>query len=56
MDKSHPSNTPMIVRSLAVKRGSFLSWEGNREVLGPEVPYLSSTGALCILLIIYDLI
>ena len=36
----------MIVRSLDVKRGSFRSREGNEEILGPEVPYLSAIGAL----------
>ena len=46
MDKSHPLSIPMIIRSLDVKRGSFHLREGNKEVLGPEVPYLSAIGAL----------
>ena len=46
MDKSHLLSTPMIVRSLDVKRASFRSQEGNEEIIGPEVPYLSVVGAL----------
>ena len=46
MYKSYPLSTPMIVRSLDVKRGLFHHWEGNEEVLGPEVPCLSIRGAL----------
>ena len=50
MDKSHPLCTPMIVRSLQVDKDPFraqiISEEGEEELLGPEVPYLSAIGAL----------
>ena len=46
MDKADPLNTPMIVRSLDVKRDPFRPQEDNEEILGPEVPYMSAIGAL----------
>ena len=46
MDKAHPLSTPMIVRSLDVKKDPFRPREDNEEILGPEVPYLSAIGAL----------
>ena len=46
MDKAHPLSTPMIVRSLDVKKDPFRPQEDNEEILGPEVPYLSAIGAL----------
>ena len=46
LDKSHLLSISMMVRSLDVKRGSFRPREGNEEVLGPEVSYLSVIGAL----------
>jgi len=46
MDKAHPLNTPMVVRSLDVKNDPFRPKEENEKVLGPEVPYLSAIGAL----------
>ncbi|XP_056698294.1 secreted RxLR effector protein 161-like [Spinacia oleracea] len=46
MDKSHPMNSLMIVRSLNVKDDPFRPREENEEILGPEVPYLSVIGAL----------
>ena len=46
MDKSHSLSTPMIVRSLDVKKYSFRPREGNEEIFGPEVPYLSAIRAL----------
>ncbi|XP_070668886.1 secreted RxLR effector protein 161-like [Malus domestica] len=46
MDKAYPFNTPMIVRSLDVKKDPFRSKEDDELVLGPEVPYLSAIGAL----------
>ena len=46
MDKAHPLSTPMIIRSLDVKKNPFRPREDNEEVLGPEVPYLSAIGAL----------
>ena len=42
MDKAHPLNIPMIVRSLVVDKDPFRPREQNEELLGPEVPYLSA--------------
>ena len=38
--------TPMVVRSLDVKKDPFRPRANNEEILGPEVPYLSVIGAL----------
>ena len=46
MDKAHPLNSPMIVRSLEVDKDPFRPKEENEKLLGPEVPYLSAIGAL----------
>ena len=46
MDKSYPSKTPMVVRSLDVEKDPFRPKDDGEEVLGPEVPYLSAVGAL----------
>ena len=46
MDKSHPLNSPKVVRSLEVTKDSFQPKEENKELLGPEVPYPSTIGAL----------
>ena len=46
MDKSYPTKTPMVVRSLDVEKDPFRPREEGEEVLGPHVPYLSATGAL----------
>ncbi|XP_059306344.1 secreted RxLR effector protein 161-like [Lycium ferocissimum] len=46
MDNAHPLSTPMVVRSLEVSKDPFRSQEENKELLGPEVPYLSAIGAL----------
>ena len=46
MDKTHPLSSPMIVRSLDVKKDPFRHCERGEELLGPEVPYLSVIGAL----------
>ena len=46
MDKAHPLSTPMVGRSLDVKKDSFRPQEDDEETLGPEVPYLSAIGAL----------
>ena len=35
MDKSHPDNSPMVVRSLEVNKDPFHSKEENEELLGP---------------------
>ena len=46
MDKSYPTKTPMVVRSLDVEKDPFRPWEEGEEILGPHVPYLSAIGAL----------
>ena len=46
MEKANPLSTPMVVRSLNMKKNPFRPREDNEEVLGPEVPYLSAIGAL----------
>jgi len=46
MDKTHPLSTPMVVRSLDIKKDPYRPREKNEKVLGPEVPYLSAIGAL----------
>ncbi|XP_074377715.1 secreted RxLR effector protein 161-like [Apium graveolens] len=46
MDKSHPFNSSMVVRSLDKKKDVFRPKEENEEILGPEVPYLSAIGTL----------
>ena len=46
MDKSYPTKTPMVVRSLDVEKDPFRPQEEEEEILGPHVPYLSAVGAL----------
>nr|CAH66646.1 OSIGBa0146I21.3 [Oryza sativa] len=46
MDKSYPSKTPMVVRSLDVEKDPFRPKEYGEDVLGPDFPYLSAIGAL----------
>ena len=46
MDKAHPLSSPMVVRSLDVKKDPFRSCEKNEELLGLKVSYLSAIGAL----------
>ena len=46
MDKAHPLSSPMIVRSLDMKKDPFRPCEKGEELLGPEVPYLSVIGSL----------
>ena len=46
MDKAHPLNSPMVVRSLNVNDDPFRPREDDKEILGPETPYLSAIGAL----------
>ncbi|XP_074358006.1 secreted RxLR effector protein 161-like [Apium graveolens] len=46
MDKAHPLTTPMVVRSLEVEKDPLCPRKQDEETLGPEVPYLSSIGAL----------
>ena len=46
MDKSYPSKTPMVVRSLELKTDQFRPRDEGEEILGPHYPYLSAIGAL----------
>ena len=46
MDKSHSLSSPIVVRLLEVTKDLFRPKEENEELLGPEVPYLSTIGAL----------
>lgn len=46
MDKSHPFNSIMVVRSLDKKKDVFWPRKENEEILGPKVPYLSDISAL----------
>jgi hypothetical protein len=46
MDKSYPSKTPMVVRSLDVEKDPFRPREDGEEILGSEFLYLSAIGAL----------
>jgi hypothetical protein len=40
MEKAHQLSTPMIVRSLDVKKDHSIPREEDEEILDPEVPYL----------------
>ena len=46
MNEAHPLTSPMVVRSLDVKKNSFRPCENGEELLGPEVPYLNVIGVL----------
>ncbi|KAK9942694.1 hypothetical protein M0R45_008346 [Rubus argutus] len=46
MDKVHPVSTPMIGRSLDLKKDLFRPRDDDEDVLEAEVPYLSAIGAL----------
>ena len=46
MDKSHPSKTPMVVKSLDMNKDQFRPKDEDEELLGTEVPHLSAIGAL----------
>ncbi|BBG98890.1 Disease resistance protein CC-NBS-LRR class family [Prunus dulcis] len=46
MDKAHPLSTPMVVRSLDIKKDPYRPKGDDEIILGPEVPYLSAIGAL----------
>ena len=46
MDKSYPTKSPMVVRSIDIEKDPFRRWEEEEEILGPHVPYLSAIGAL----------
>jgi hypothetical protein len=46
MDKAHPLSTPIVVRSLDVKKDPFRPHKDNKELLSLEVPYRSTIGVL----------
>jgi len=46
MDKSYPTKTLMVVRSIDIKKDPFRPREEEEEILEPHVPYLSVVGAL----------
>ena len=46
MDKAHPLSSPMIVRSLDVKKDPFRPCENGDELLRPGIPYFSVISAL----------
>ena len=46
MDKTHLLSSPMVIRSLDVKKDPFHHCKKDEELLSPEVPYLSVIGAL----------
>ena len=46
MDKVHPLSSPMVIRSLGIKKDQFHPCEKDEELLSLEVPYLSVIGAL----------
>jgi len=45
MDKSYPTKTLMVVRSLDVEKDPFRPQEGE-EILGTHVPYVIAVGSL----------
>ena len=46
MDKAHLLSSPMVVQSLDAKKDPFCPCEKDKELLGPEIPYLGAIGAL----------
>lgn len=46
MDKAYPLSTPMVVKSLDIKKDPYHPKEEDENVLGPKVSYLSAIGAL----------
>ena len=46
MDKSYPAKSPMVVRSIDLKKDVFRPRDEGEEILGSEFPYLSLIGAL----------
>ena len=46
MNKAHPFNVPMVVRSLDPLKDPYRPQEKDEDVLGQEIPYLSAIGAL----------
>ena len=52
MEKAHPLSTPMVVKTLDVKKDPFRLLEKGEELIGQKVPYLIAIGALCFWLIV----
>ena len=46
MNKSYPNKTPMVVRSLEIRKDPFRPRDIGEKMLGLEIPYLSVIGAL----------
>jgi hypothetical protein len=46
MDRSYPTKSPMVVRSIDIKKDPFRPPDEGEKILGPQVPYLSAVGAL----------
>ena len=46
MDKAHPLGTPMVTRSLDIKKDPFRSKKEDEEVIGAEILYLNAIRAL----------
>ena len=46
MNKTYPLNTPIVDWSLDVKKDHFRPQEKDEEILGPEVPYISTIDIL----------
>jgi hypothetical protein len=46
MDKSYPSKAPKVIQSLDMNKDQFRPKDEDKELLGPEVPYVSVIGAL----------
>ena len=46
MDKAHFLSSPMVFRSLDLKKDSFHLYEKGEELFGHEVPYFSVIGVL----------
>jgi hypothetical protein len=46
MDKSYPSKTPIVVRSLELQTNQFGPRDEGEEILGSHYPYLSAIRAL----------
>ena len=42
MDNAHPLSTPMVNRSLDVKKDPFRPQKDDEEIIGPQVSYLSA--------------
>ena len=46
MNKSYPNKTPMVVHSLEIEKDPFRPRDIRKNMLGPEIPYLSVIDAL----------